>query len=333
MSVDQAAPTASASGSASRTRPIGRALRIVVIHHRREEPRDGSGHLIGDFCALWSADGHEIVHVRGPDRFVPADIAIVHVDLSVVPAAYLALARRYPAAINAGIADIRKRRVSAARLLPMSGPVVVKSNLNHRGLPEIGRSGRIGSLGRRAARAITRRLAGLATDYAVFPSLAAVPAILRYHPGFVVEPFIPERHGGGFVLRQSYFLGDRAISWFEPGSGPFIHSSRDEDDFEIPTPPEVHAARRAFGLDYGKIDYVEFEGRPVILDVAKTIGERGSTPATVARLAPGIAAYAAARGPLAPPPAAIDTPCGPVAPLEMPKEAPTRPLRSTLPAD
>ncbi|MCC6735976.1 MAG: hypothetical protein IT534_07585 [Bauldia sp.] len=324
-------PMASAGGVAVDARwRAERPLRIVVIHHRREEPRDGSGHLIGDFCALWAADGHDIVHVRGPDRFVPGDVAVVHVDLSVVPRRYLALARQYPAAINAGIGDIRKRRVSEAARLPKPGAVVVKANLNHRGIPEIDRSGRIGSLRRRAARAILRRLAGVTGAYPVYPSLASVPAILRRHPAFVVEPFIPERHGDGFVLRQSYFLGDRDISWLVPAQGPFIHASRDEDDIEIPTPPEIRAARRALGLDYGKIDYVEHEGRPVILDVAKTIGDRGSTPATVARLAPGIAAYAAARGALAPPPAVTDFPCASLPPLEMPKEAPKRPLRPVV---
>lgn len=315
-------PPASAGGgltSVARA-PVLRALRIVVIHHHRELRAEGGGHLIADFCDVWRADGHEVVHVRGPDRHVPGDVALVHVDLSVVPRKYLALARRYPAAINAGLADIRKRRVSDAARLPLgAGPVVVKANLNYRGAPEIARSSRPRSIGMRAVRRVVRRVAGVEADYPVFPSIAAVPAVLRYNPAFVVEPFIPERRGDGFVLRQSYFLGDRVMSWLVPSAVPFIHASRDEDDTEIATPAEILAKRSALGLDYGKIDYVEFEGRPVILDVAKTIGDRGTTPATIARLAPGIAAYATARGLLAPPPAAFDMPCGPVQPLVMPK--------------
>lgn len=323
-------PPASAAGgpSSGALAPAFRALRIVVIHHHRELPVDGGGHLIADFCDVWRAEGHEVVHVVGLDRHVPGDVAIVHVDLSLVPRGYRDLARRYPAALNASLGDIRKRRVSEAARLPSgTGPVVVKANLNHRGAPEIARSSRLRSLGIRAARAVVQRVAGVGADYPVFPSIAAVPAILRYNPAFVVEPFIPERRGDGFVLRQSYFLGDRVISWLVPSAVPFIHSSRDEDDTEIATPAEILAARTALGLDYGKIDYVEFEGRPVILDVAKTIGDRGTTPETIARLAPGIAAYATARGPLAPPPAAFDMPCGPVRPLVMPKGAPERPLR------
>lgn len=309
---------------AARSRP----LRIVVIHHRRENPPDGAGHLIGDFSRQWTDDGHEVVHVCGSGRYVPGDIAILHVDLSVVPRSYLALARRYPAALNAGLADIRKRRISdAARLPPGDGRVVVKKNLIHRGIPEMARHGRLKALGLRAVWKTSRYLAGVATDYPVFPSLAAVPAVLRRSPAFVVEPFIPERRGDGYALRQSYFLGDRVLTWLVPGGGPFIHASRDEDDIEIATPPAIHAARAELRLDYGKIDYLEFEGRPVVLDVAKTIGERGSTPVTVARLAPGIVAYAHARGALAPPPVASDHPCREVPPLDMAKGATERPLR------
>jgi len=324
----QLQPPVVVAGGRERSAAVGRPLRIVVIHHRRENPPDGAGHLIGDFAQRWTDDGHEVVHVCGPRSHVPADIAVLHVDLSVVPRPYLALARRYPAALNVGLADIRKRRVSeAARLPPGNGPVVVKNNLNHRGVPEVARHGRLRGLGLRVLWKATRLAAGVSTDYPVFPTVASVPAVLRLNPAFVVEPFIPERLGDGYVLRQSYFLGDRVLTWLVPNGDPFIHASRDEDDIEIPTPPAIHAARAELRLDYGKIDYLEFEGRPIILDVAKTIGGRGTSPATVERLAPGIAAYANAREALAPPPVAADLPCRDVAPLDVQKGAPERPLR------
>ena len=70
---------------------------------------------------------------------MPADLILVHVDLSVVPEKYLAFASRYSIVLNGRLPDIRKSVVST-NLVGMrdswTGPVIAKSDLNYGGRPE-----------------------------------------------------------------------------------------------------------------------------------------------------------------------------------------------------
>ena len=70
---------------------------------------------------------------------MPADLVLLHVNLSVVPDEYLELASRYPIVVNGKAKDIRKSTYSTLRVTrddPYAGPVIVKSNLNYAGVPE-----------------------------------------------------------------------------------------------------------------------------------------------------------------------------------------------------
>ena len=60
----------------------------------------------------WKQVGIEVVMLFGPDYFEPADVLIVHVDLTVVPGNYLAFSRRFPVVFNGCAKDISKRLVS-----------------------------------------------------------------------------------------------------------------------------------------------------------------------------------------------------------------------------
>lgn len=260
-------------------------MRIAVIHHSADGAARIGRYLLADFCAAFAAAGHEVVHLSGPSRFTPADVALLHVNLSVVPDDYVALGLRYPVLLNRSVVDTRKRRISQARLAPgetFAGPVIVKTDLNHGGVPERARQPwwRALALGPR------RRAAAL--DYPIFASLGAVPADLRGNPDFVIEKFLPEREGDDYFVRQAYFLGDRDICWRIRSKRAVIRHDAADMDVEIATPPALRRYRRELGLDYGKIDYVEHGGEVVVLDVNKTMGGRGTAPRTVSRLAPGI---------------------------------------------
>lgn len=265
----------------------GEGLRIVVIHHDREPPgRMEEHYLIGDFSAAWRRDGHSVVHVAGVRNLPAGDIGIVHVDLSVVPEVYGAVAaKHFPVVLNARIRDIRKRKVSEALVPPAyAGSVIVKTDRNFGGAPEAGHFPAWRKRLDRLAMAITTK-AIRDGSYPIFPSLAAVPRRLRWHPQLVVERFLPEQADGSWFLRQALFFAGRDASWRLRGSAPVIRTAEAIGDEEIPTPPEIRARAAAIGLDYGKIDYLEVDGAPVVIDVAKTIGGYGSAPASVSRLA------------------------------------------------
>jgi hypothetical protein len=271
-------------------------LRVAVIHAAWETPEGIRRYSIVEMARQWRQAGHAVEHVFGPERHVPADIALLHVDLSVVPRAYRALARRYPAALNARVTDIRKRGYSRLRVRPgdgYEGPVIVKTNLNAAGCPEW-----------RAAKSRPRCAWRFwqkppaprepSSQYPIYPTPGEVPRRCWKDRSLIIERFLPEQEGGFYFLRQAYFLGPRHRSWRLRGAVPLIKAETFLDDVEIPTPEAVLAFRRTIGLDYGKIDFVEHGGRITILDVNKTIGAP-APPVTTAYLAPAIAGFAPGR--------------------------------------
>jgi hypothetical protein len=160
--------------------------RIAVLFHERERGLDPARYLVHHFAEFWRADGHDVVDVYGTERLVPADIALVHVDLTVVPGSYLEFAARYPVVLNGRVRDIRKTTTSRYLLRPGDDwecPVIVKTDLNHAGSPErvyasrwLRRSDRARALADR----LTRRGAiNGSRDYRVFDRASDVPAALR----------------------------------------------------------------------------------------------------------------------------------------------------------
>ncbi len=264
-------------------------MRIAVIHHALDQKRRIGKYLIADFCRAFEAAGHRVVHLRGPERVEPADIALLHVNASVVPADHVAIAGRYPAALNMTVTDIRKSVVSQARLgddQGYDGPVIVKSDLNHGGVPERTRLPRQRPEERPPSHMAAHR--GSLLNYQIFDTPADVPPKLRTDPDRVVERFLPEREGDFYFVRQSFFLGDRCVTWRLGARSPIVRGTDFEKEDMIPTPPAISAYRSRLGLDYGKIDYVEHDGIQTVFDVNKTIGGAGTAPDTVALLAPGI---------------------------------------------
>src|SRR5438034_3820789 len=112
---------------------------IGILFHEKNRKRHLSGYAITFLAEFWSQDGHRVHYLFGTRKFVPADLLLVHVDLSVVPDEYLEFASRYPIALNSDVKDIRKSQISTNLLKQddvYSGKVIVKSDLNFGGSPE-----------------------------------------------------------------------------------------------------------------------------------------------------------------------------------------------------
>jgi hypothetical protein len=259
--------------------------RIGVLWHRRQKTRHLKWYLVSQLAEIWREDGLDVVFLRGTGRFIPADVLIVHVDVSVVPDDYLDFAARYPIALNRKVTDIRKSTFSTQRYEPGSGyagPVIVKSNLNHGGRPE-------------------RVLAPLpaprrSLEYRVYDRPEDLPArILRDH-ALIVEQFIPETDGHMFYVRNFDFLGD-SVTCVRLGSpSPVVRWDTHVRDEEIDPHPELLELRQRLCLDFGELDYVERERHVQLFDANKTLGTSAPplTAAQVARrrhLAAGIYSY------------------------------------------
>jgi len=256
---------------------------IAILFHEMERGRELGWYVIARVASVWRDMGYEVKHVFGTDTFVPADVALLHVDLSVVPPEYLAFADRYPVVLNRSAADIRKSSFSrnlVRRGDGWEGPVIAKSDLNCAGEPE-----RV--LQRRRFRSkswLERRFAALrggsgrrnatgfgsAADYRLFAARSEVPDRLFRDPQLVLERFLPEREGDHYFLRTYHFLGDRESCARLGGTEPIVTSATTTSRERIEPHPEIVAARHALGFDYGKFDYVVHDGQPVLLDINKT---------------------------------------------------------------
>src|SRR5277367_971062 len=109
---------------------------VIILIHRHgsfEKPP----YFLGEVAEVWKEDGIKVTVAQGPQPGLTGDLAILHVDLTIVPDDHLEFVRGFPASINAGVADISKRAVSrnlVSRGDSYDGPVIIKTDHNAGGL-------------------------------------------------------------------------------------------------------------------------------------------------------------------------------------------------------
>jgi hypothetical protein len=249
---------------------------IAVLFHERAREADIGGYIVDHLAGFWREDGHEVVYLFGTRTATPADVILVHVDLSVVPEEYLQFAARYPIALNQRVRDIRKSATSRNLVRPgdgWDGPVIVKSNLNFGGNPErsVSQTRVQRGLARVAGKLRRSPLASRET-YPLFEHIDEVPRRWLRMDGIVVERFLPERENGLYHLRMYQFLGDRWTCTRIASEQPVIRARVSVAVEQVEPPPEILEWREQLGLDYGKLDFVVHQGEVVLLDVNKTTG-------------------------------------------------------------
>lgn len=257
--------------------------RIAILFHKNDTEETLKSTLITYLSEFWREDGHEVFFLFGTEKFIPADLLIIHVDLTVVPESYLEFAKQYPIVLNENITDIRKSTISQNLLTQndaWTGPVIVKSNQNCAGLPELIRGGYRGKMKKLYYRYMKKlRLRSLlrtpqsAYDYKVYDSLGRVPRYCFRHPDLVVEKFIPEKEGDYYCVRMASFLGERKYCIRLKSRFPIVKGNTTEVTEDISNPhPDIEKYRKQLNFDYGKFDYVVLNGEFFLLDANKTIG-------------------------------------------------------------
>jgi len=129
-------------------------------------------------------------------------------------------------------------------------------------------------------------------SFQIFKNKKRVPANIWSNRDWIVEKFLPETEGSQYVVRNAYFLGSKMIFYKSFSSDPIVKESEEKMGTSevINAHEEIIQFREKIGLDYGKIDYVMHKNKPIVLDVAKTVG--GAYGLDLAKfLAPGIDDY------------------------------------------
>lgn len=253
---------------------------IVVLVH----PRQGLdyGYFLRRIALVdWQAQGRKVIVHAGTEHLPEADACILHVDLTELPEDYVAAARRYPVALNTRPRSIAKRQISRALLRPdddYDGPVVVKCDLNHRGLPEArlaaGELRLLARLRERVERWLPApwRRPRIEGGYLALPRRSQVPAWVWRDPALVVERLYVEPVGELFAIRQWFCLGPRGVVSTHLGPEPLVKLAntvrRLKLNFDVPQ--EIRDRRAALGLDFGKLDFVVSAEGPYLFDANRT---------------------------------------------------------------
>jgi len=237
----------------------------------------------------WKDKGLAVEIIRGANCFMPADVIIPHLDLTVTPDEYRNFMDQYPVAINRQVVNISKSRIStniARKGDAYAGPIVVKTDRNYGGLPERRLKGETpaplimrGIIGKVVSKLLRKRT-GMTPwksveylepgAYPVFSSLQEVPAGVFDNENLVVEKFLPEVQGGDYCLRYYYFFGDKDINFLLRSREKMVKGANVFRCEEAPVPPELFSIRRRMGFDYGKFDYVLRHGEVILFDVNRT---------------------------------------------------------------
>lgn len=252
--------------------------RVLIVVHR-EHSFDRAPYFLRAIAEVWREEGVSVEVVAGPAPGVEADLAVSHVDVTVVPEDHLAFVRRYPVTINSHVADISKRRISDHIVQPgdgYNGPVIIKTDRNCGGTREARLARRtrpaVGWLYSLRDRMSWRWCSRLSTArYPVLSSPADVPRGVWRNPNLVVERFLPERRNDQYCLRTWVFLGDQETNSICYSSSPVIKSANvthREPVAEVPE--ELRRMRQRLGFDFGKFDYAIVNDRVVLYDANRT---------------------------------------------------------------
>jgi hypothetical protein len=234
-------------------------------------------YLIAKLAWHWKRVGHVVTAgpVGGIDPGI--DLAIFHVDRTRVDPDSVPGNPAGRPFLNSRVLDISKHLFSLMRVMPgdpWKGSVIVKSDLNAFGSQEWDE--REHSFFERKRRRLARRHWKLARSlpprsYPVLPSISAVPGWVWRHPDIIVERFVPQMNEGLYCLQGWVFFGKRGYTYRMYSTDPVVKAgSIMKAEFLGDPPPELEAFREANGWDFGKFDYVEVDGKHVLLDINKT---------------------------------------------------------------
>jgi hypothetical protein len=248
--------------------------------------------LVAGLVPHWTEAGHRVIVHEGARDVPEADVTILHVDRTVIPAEYVEALRGRAVVVNGRAIDLSKRRVSTHLVGPYDdydGPVIVKTDANAGGVPEWLHE----QVARRKGEAPPGPPAKYMTErYRIFDSVRRVPPRARLSPDLVIERFVPERDPRGYATRHWIFLGDRGWCSRVVGGQPVLKGADVVERTMVDVPDAIRARREELGLDFGKLDFVIHDGEPILLDANRTptVPERlsGELAAGLAGLARGI---------------------------------------------
>lgn len=204
------------------------------------------------------------------DKAPQGDIGIMHVDCTVIPQEYIDYGKQFPVCLNGRVQDISKRAVSTAILqrgAPWQGKVLIKSNLNYHGIPELHLNKAALDAGLPLLFPHARRAVD---DYPVLASINDVPERVWNDPNLAVEKFIPEIDPNGYAVRVYTFFGDAERCTRYVADKHVVKAGNHTRKTLEEVPEGIRAIRNRLGFDFGKFEFVMHGNEVFLLDANKT---------------------------------------------------------------
>jgi len=241
----------------------------------------------------WEKMGLRVVTVNPGSPFEPADLAILHPDISTDSPEILSLAEKYELVVNGAVHDIRKTHISdhlVSRGDSYEGPVIVKTNGNAGGRHDFKATVMKSKILRRFDSPVLERLAWpvigkvdqlrpwadrtalSASQYRIFTDAGKVPRKVWSNPHFVVEKFLSERVGSLYSCRHWLFFGKEEVGRRSLSTSPVVKGGAQIEPLDEAVPPTIRDLRRKLGFDYGKFDYGIVDGEAILYDANRTPG-------------------------------------------------------------
>lgn len=255
--------------------PNGARLHILTAGKRDYQ----RVHLVHKLAENWEKLGFQVS--SGPLQEVPAEVSVVlcHWDQTQVDPALLPRNPHNIPILNHDILDISKASFSPLIVTEgdtWAGPIIVKTNFNCFGQVEQ-KQQRLSFI-ERLQKKLSKRHWKLARrlpprEYPVLDTIGEVPSWVWSNQDLIVEKFLPEREGSLYSIRFWIFFGKHSYAYRLFSKEPMVKNRERSVRFEFleAEPPEALLRfRKAHGLDFGKIDYVEYEGEVIAFDINKT---------------------------------------------------------------
>lgn len=254
-----------------------RKKRILIFYHQNRKLYVPS-FTINILKQEWEALGFEVKPVYGTQLGVSGDIAINHINLTVIPDSYLNYFNEFPIVLNRKLRDISKVSFSEQLLQPNDnyiGKVIIKTNANYGGRQELILAGRKDRVINEIVRRVnwTRVSSMKSDDYIVLDDISCVPKDVWRNKHLIVEKFLPEQDkNGNYYLRAWSFLGDKNLHVITTSEHPIIKGCRilKREFLSDSIPEELSSLRNQMGIDYGRFDYAVVDDRIVLYDINRT---------------------------------------------------------------
>lgn len=251
------------------------SLKIHIVD-TADKPLESSDYMIAKLASVWANSGHIISN--GPIQTINSDVAILHIDRTIVPQELIPQNPFNKLFLNKTVKDISKRSFSSLRLQQddkWDGPVIIKSNFNCFGKQERKDQKQTlrDKIRRKIAKIISWKMAQMLPpyEYPVLNSLNNVPRWVWSSSDLIVERFMAERDGDHYCVRGWIFFGDRGYTYRLFSRNPVVKAGNLEKYEFLGEPPvDLVKFRHSNNFDFGKFDFVQVDGRSILLDINKT---------------------------------------------------------------